>query len=458
MTWECRAAGLRFRTTDDIKVGDEIIGQRRAVDALELGMEIESAGYNIFATGPVGTGRTTTVRTLVEQKGRRRGRLEDKCYVNNFKDPDQPRLLRLPAGQGRKFQRAMDEFVDYLVKNVPLLFESDSYQRSRQGIVDGFKERGSRKVHEFEKKVASEGFALVQTAPFLRPELAPIVDKQPVKVESLAAQVEEGKLTAEQAEAVKARYRELTEELGLIFKEMRDYERAARQLLSELDGNVVRPMLDDRLVDIREQFGPPQAAKSGNSTLTEYLDEVQAAVLEHIEMFRQQVEQKEGAEGPKGGGFEGDRHLEFRVNVLVDNRDGRAVPVVEETNPSYKNLFGAIERVWDRSGQWRTDFSRVKAGSVLRADGGFLILHAMDVLLEPGVWPALKRTLRNRRLEISTYDPLSYMFGSSAMKPEPIALDLKVVMIGDPYVYSLLAQHDEDFRKVFKVRADFDWV
>lgn len=452
MSWECQLGGLQFQTTDDIKVGDGIVGQRRAVDALLLGTEIESAGYNIFVTGHVGTGRTTTVRELLQRHRHGKGRSDDKCYVNNFKDPDQPRLLRLPCGYGQRLRKAMDEFIAFLVKNVPLLFESEGYQRSRQAIVDGFKERGSRLVHEFEKKTASEGFALVQTAPFMRPELAPIVDKQPVKIEALAAQVEEGKLTAEQAQAFRKRYDELTEELSQIFKEMREYERAARQLLAELDSNVVKPLLEDRLTELSERIG----LSAGNSAkLTEYLDEVKAAVLERLDLFRQQPEQEKERTGHSA---EADPYIEFRVNVLVDNSEDKGVPVVEETNPSYKNLFGAIERVWDRSGQWRTDFTRIKAGSIVKADGGFLVVHAMDVLLEPGVWPALKRTLRNRRLEISTYDPLSFVFGASAMKPEPIDLDLKVIMIGDPYLYSLLTIYDEDFRKVFKVRADFDWV
>ncbi|MEO0073074.1 MAG: AAA family ATPase [candidate division WOR-3 bacterium] len=452
MSWTCRLNGLRFRTTEEIRVGDGIIGQRRAVDALLLGMEIESAGYNIFVTGPVGTGRTTTVRELLQKHRHGRGRSDDKCYVNNFKDPDQPRLVRLPSGHGQRLRKAMDEFIAFLVKNVPLLFESEGYQRSRQAIVDGFKERGTRLVHEFEKKVASEGFALVQTAPFMRPELAPIVDKQPVKIEALPAQVEEGKITAEQAAALRKRYEELTEELNQIFKEMREFERSARQLLAELDSNVVKPLLEDRMAEVRERIGVPVA---NNPKLAEYLEEVKEAVLERLDLFRQQPEPEKDKTSHS---IEADPYIEFRVNVLVDNGDSKGVPVVEETNPSYKNLFGAIERVWDRSGQWRTDFTRIKAGSIVKADGGFLVVHALDVLLEPGVWPALKRTLRNRRLEISTYDPLSYMFGASAMKPEPIDLELKVIMIGDPYLYSLLAVYDEDFRKVFKVRADFDWV
>ncbi len=452
LSWSCSLEHLAFKTTDDIELSGEIVGQRRAVEALRLGLEVASAGYNIFVTGPVGTGRTTTVKRLLETVAERPARLDDKCYVNNFKDPDCPRLLRLPAGKGRELQQDMDALVDFLVKNVPTLFESDIYQRRRQDIVDGFKEQGSVRVREFERKIAAEGFALVQTAPFLRPELAPIVEKQPVKVEELARLVEEGKLSGERAEEIRAKYRELGDELSVIFKEIREFERLARESLQELDQNIVRPVLEERLADIAEK----QTAEQQEDGVREYLDEVQEAVLESLDLFRQRPQEKGQGEGAA------DPYLEFRVNVLVDNTPPEGaqttVPVVFETNPSYKNLFGSIDRVWERGGQWRADFTRVKAGSMLRADHGFLVVNALDALTEPGVWPALKRTLRNRQLEISSGDPSSVLFGTTGLKPEPIEINVKVIMIGAPEVYSILAGFDEDFKKVFKVRADFDWV
>ncbi|MEO0079644.1 MAG: ATP-binding protein [candidate division WOR-3 bacterium] len=443
LCWRCELVGLNFRTTDELKVSSEIVGQRRAVDALSLGLEIESAGYNIFVTGPAGTGRTTTVQKLLERKPKGVGELFDSCYVNNFNDPDQPRLLRLPAGKGRQFQRAIDEVIGYLVKTVPTLFESDTYQQRRQSIIDGFKERGSSKVRDFEKRIAAEGFALVQTAPFQRPELAPIIEKQPVRIDALDTLVDEGRLTPERARELKEKHQELTLELTAIFKEVREFEREARAALEELDRNIIQPVLEERLDELAERFG---------ERVGEYLAQVKKAIMARIELFQQRPQEKPQTEPA------GDPYLEFRVNVLVDNSDVKTAPVVFETNPSYRNLFGSIERVWDRSGQWRTDFTRIKAGSILRADGGFLVLNALDVLLEPGVWPALKRTLRNQRLEITAYDPFYALFGTSALKPEPIPINLKVIMIGDPLIYSLLAAYDEEFKKVFKVRADFDWT
>ena len=449
LRWECPLSCFDFRTTADIKPAAgrrrcSIVGQHRAVEALELGLEIQATGYNIFVTGPVGTGRTTTVsQLLAEMKGRRR-ELDDKCYVNNFKDPDQPTLLRLPPGRARDFSRMMDDLVAHLVKNVPLQFESDSYQRNRDDIVERFKEQGSARVREFEKKVATEGFALVQTAPFVKPELAPIVDKQPVKIETLPALVEEGKLPAKRAEELKEKYRELLAELVAIFKGIKEYERGAREALQELDQNAVRPLLDERLEEI--------TARHDSRSVREYLAAVRESVLSRLDLFRQKAADRD-ATGPAF-----DPYIEFRVNVLVDNSLTEGAPVVFETNPNYKNLFGAIERILDKTGQWRTDFTKIKAGSILRADGGFLVLNALDVLLEAGVWSALKRTLRNQRHEINAFNPYFSLFATSALKPEPVAINLKVIMIGDPYIYSLVAAYDEDFKKVFKVRADFDWV
>jgi lon-related putative ATP-dependent protease len=452
LRWKCPPKCLKFRTTDDIRLpeakpGDDhygTIGQERAVNALALGLEIEATGYNIFVTGPVGTGRTTTVRQMLARYEKAERELDDKCYVNNFKDPDQPLLLRFPAGQGAKFRREMDGLVDFLAKNLPGQFEGENYQRARTAIVEGFKERGGAQVREFEKKVAAEGFALVQSAPFVKPELAPIVDKQPVSVDALPALVEDNKLTAERAAEIKELYRTLTEELGRIFKGIRDYEREAREALEQLDRKVVEPPLKEQLGDIAERHPGERVGR--------YLEDVRESVLGNIDLFRQPPKEK------PAGAPATDPYAEYRVNVLVDNGRTKGAPVIFETNPSYKNLFGGVELNWDRTGQSRTDFTRIKAGSILRADRGFLVLNALDVLAEPNVWPALKRTLRNRRLEITADGGPLALFASSALKPERIAIDLKVVLIGDPYVYSLIAQYDEDFRKVFTVRADFDWV
>ncbi|MEO0094068.1 MAG: ATP-binding protein, partial [candidate division WOR-3 bacterium] len=445
LRWYCDPELLGFKTTEELKPCARIVGQRRAVDALRMGLEIESLGYNIFVTGPVGTGRTTTVRCLLDEIEKDKKVPDDKCYVNNFRNPDMPRLIRLPAGKGRRFQKDMDNLIDYLVKNIPLILESERYQKRKTEIVEGFKERGSAKVREFEKKVAQAGFTLVSTVPFARPELVPVIDKTPIKLSDLAAAVEEEKLSKEEYEKIKQKYFELTEELGTIFKEIRDFEKQTREALANLDQEMIKPIVAERINEIREHYK--------NEKVNDYLDEVEASILENLDLFRTtEREPSSSGQMPVGDPF-----LEYRVNVIVDNSEEKGAPVIFETAPSYKNLFGTIERVWDRSGQWRTDFTKIKAGSLLRADGGYLVLEALDALIEPGVWPALKRTLRDRVMEIQSYDPFSFL-ALSALKPEPIEISVKVIMIGDPYIYSLLYAYDEDFAKVFKIRADFDWT
>lgn len=449
LCWHCPdrlLAGL-----DKLKPAEDIVGQPRAVEALEMGLAVNTAGYNIFVTGKVGTGRTTTVRRLLEKFAARPTQVEDKVYVNNFRNPDAPRLLRLAAGQGMRLRRRMDELVDHLVKNVPQVFEGDEYQRRRQEIIEHFKEQGGARVRDFERRVAAEGFALVQPAPMARPELAPIIEKQPVQLEALSALVEEGRLTPERAEEIRRKHRELADELAAIFKEIRDFERQTRAALAGLDEAFARPLIDERLAEIRTELSvaPDKEPQDG---LKAYLEEVRAAVLERLDLFR--ARPAEGA----GGENAPDPYAEFRVNVIVDNSETRTAPVIFETSPTFRNLFGSIDRNWDRTGISRADFSRIKAGSLLRADGGFLVLNALDALMEPGVWPALKRTLRSGKLEIGTWDPAVMFFGAAGLKPEPVTIRVKVIMIGDPEIYELLTAHDEDFKRVFKVRADFDWV
>ena len=445
LRWHCDPKSLGFKTTDELGICDKIVGQDRAVNALRMGLEIESLGYNIFVTGPVGTGRTTTVKCLLDEIEKSKETPDDKCYTNNFRNPDMPRLIRLPAGKGKQFQRDIDNLIDYLVKNIPIIFESDRYQKRKTEIVESFKEKGSIKVREFEKKIAQEGFTLIQAAPFARPELVPVVENNAVKIADLAAAVEQGKMTKEEHERIKEKYRELTDELVAIFKEIRNYEKQARDALVELDQGIIKPVVSERINEIRDHYK--------NEKVNEYLNEVETSILDNLHLFQEKPEAKSLPILPTVG----DPFLEYRVNVLVDNSQEKGAPVIFETSPNYKNLFGTIERVWDRSGQWRADFTKIKAGSLLRADGGYLVIEALDALIEPGVWSALKRTLRNRAMEIQSYDPYSFL-AFSAIKPEPIEISLKVIMIGDPFTYSLLYTYDEDFGKVFKVRADFDWT
>jgi ATP-dependent Lon protease len=247
---------------------------------------------------------------------------------------------------------------------------------------------------------------------------------------------------------MKAKQSEMVNELENIFKETRKSEKEIKEELSSLDHEVISPIVRDTISDIKEKFG--------NDRVHHYLEEVLEDILANLNRFRE----KEEAPSPIPGLVipqPVDSFSEYQVNVLVDNSETKGAPIIVEITPNYRNLFGTIERVVDRSGIWKTDFLHIKAGSFLRANGGYLIFNALDALMEPWVWPALKRTLKNQVIEIQTYDPF-YVFSTSALKPEPIECNVKVIMIGDAHLYHLLYSLDDDFKKIFKVKADFDSV
>ena len=247
---------------------------------------------------------------------------------------------------------------------------------------------------------------------------------------------------------MKAKQAELVNELETIFKETRKSEKEIKEELSGLDHEVISPVVKDTISDIKEKFSPEKVQR--------YLEEVQEDILTNLGRFREKEETPSPIPGlvlPQPV----ESFSEYQVNVLVDNSETKGAPVIVEMTPNYRNLFGTIERVMDRSGFWKTDFHHIKAGSFLRANGGYLIFNALDALMEPWVWPALKRTLKNQVIEIQTYDPF-YVFSTSALKPEPIECNVKVFMIGDSHLYHLLYSLDDDFKKIFKVKADFDSV
>lgn len=436
----CNPDDLGFNSTEELEICHEIVGQERAVNALHLGMEIPSSGYNIFVTGYVGTGRTTTVKCLLADLEKNKQVPDDFLYVNNFNDPDAPNLIRLPAGRGNEFHSAMNELIEYLIKNIPLMLEGETYQKNKNKLVENFKEKSQAVAREFEKQVQAEGFGLVQT-PVGRPQLVYIFEAQQYDIGGLAGLYDEKKISQEQYEQIREKYFKFIEQLDQVLKKIRTVEKDIREALVNLDEKTIQPIISERINEIKETFN--------HEKINNYLNDVENEIKTNIERFIPQEKK------PSMG--DADPYLEFRVNVLVDNSKEIGAPVIFENTPTYKNIFGTIERIWDRRGQWRTDFTKIKAGSLLKADGGFLVINALDAVLEPGVWTTLKRTLRNRILEISTFDPVA-MMSVSGLKPEPIPINLKVIMIGDAYVYNILNENDEDFKKVFKVRADFDWV
>jgi ATP-dependent Lon protease len=451
LRWRCDPNSLAFETTANIEPCQEIIGQERGLEAIRVGVDINSIGYNIFVTGLAGTGRFTTIKCVLEEIDVKGKIPDDLCYVNNFKNPDMPHMLILPAGQGNAFRKEMDTLIEALKKKIPLMFENETYLNKKKEVVEKFRNKQAEMFREFEKKVNKEGFALVQIqmGPYSRPGIFPLVDGNPVNIEQLETMVEEDKFSKEDLEKIKGKQTGLINELETIFKETRKSEKEIKDELTSLDYEVISPVIKDSISDIKEKFEYEKVHR--------YLDEVQEDILTNLNRFREKEEPP--ASPIPGLAFPQpvDSFTEYQVNVYVDNSETKGAPIIVETTPNYRNLFGTIERVVERSGVWKTDFSHIKAGSFLRANGGYLIFNALEALTEPGVWPALKRTLKNQVMEIQTYDPF-YFFATSALKPEPIECNTKIVMIGDSYLYHLLYNLDDDFKKIFKIKADFDSV
>jgi len=452
LRWRCDVDKLELKTSDDVEPCDWIIGQDRAVKAIKLGLDIKSVGYNIFVAGFVGTGRMTAIKQLLEQLERRGDIPDDKCYVNNFKDPDVPKVMSLPAGQGKVFRKNMEGLIDSLKRNIPAVFESEAYKERRKELARESEEGQKGILEEFEKQTKHEGFALVQIqmGPFVKPDVQPVIEGKPVSLTKLEKQVKAGNFPKEKFELLKTKYDALAELMEDVFKEGKEIVKELEKALDNLDREMIVPLIKDMMQDIK--------AKYEDEKLLGYLDEVEESLITHLDRLKPTKEK--APEGPIAllpVMKPEDEFWEYRVNVVVDNSETKNVPIMIETNPSYKNLFGTIERVAERSGVWRTDFSRIKAGSFLKANGGYLVVNALDLLMEPGSWQSLKRALKYRQVEIGAYDPF-YLLGASAMKPEPIETQVDVVMIGGRQLYHLLYHLDEDFKKIFKVKADFDSV
>jgi lon-related putative ATP-dependent protease len=437
LRWQCDPKLLRFRHLKEVSSCEWIIGQPRAIDAIKLGLNVKYPGYNIFITGPVGTGRTTAITKLLDDL-KVKGELKDLLYVNNFRNPDMPKLIELAGGTGRKFKKALDRLIHGLKTNIPDVFDSEEYQKRKQKIIEKYGNKHRALLKEFEQEVEKQGLKLttIQMGPYVRPAIVPIIDGKPTSLEETEKLIKDGKITEEEYKVIIDKIRALEVDMAKIYSQIKDIQETANGELEKINEWMVKPVVVNLIEDIKRKFPGEKIA--------DYLDDVLAAIMSNLERFLK----KDSKE---------DEFREYNVNIIVDNSETKDVPIIFETNPNYKNLFGTIERQAVLPGVMSSDFLNIKAGSLLRANGGYLIVNAFDALIEPGVWQALKRTLRNGVIDIQVFDPF-YMFNTSALKPEPITIDVKVVMIGSQMLYYLLLHQDEDFKKIFKVKADFDVV
>ncbi len=435
----CDVTGLDFETTASLPGEVSIIGQDRAVQAIDFGVGIASFGFNIYALGSTGTGRATTIHTLLDRVAASQPVPEDWVYVNNFGDANRPNAIALPSGTASELRRDMEELVDDLLREIPRIFESKEYEQQKEGIVREMQERRNEALSQLENTANERGFTLLQTARGIG--LAPVLNGQVITPE------EYQQLDEPTRKSLEENQRALQSEMTETMRGIRDLEKGTRRRLQgfdrEISDSAVSPFIDD----LAEKHG-------GLDEVPEYLQAVQADIVENVRGFRGE-EERPG--GPGAGMKIGQREAllkRYTVNVIVDNSEQKGAPVIFQPNPTYPNLLGRIEHQAE-FGALVTDFTMIKPGCLHRANGGYLVVETQGLLTNPLAWDALKRALKNRSVQLEEPGSQLRVVSTVTLEPEPIPLDLKVVLIGDPLAYYLLHEHDEDFRKLFKVQADF---
>jgi lon-related putative ATP-dependent protease len=452
LKWTPGPDQLSIKTTDDLEPQKDIIGQKRGVEAFRFGLGMLRKGYNIFVTGQPGTGRLSTVRKLLGEMGDGRATPSDICYVNNFKHPEAPILLRFEPGEGDRFKKDMQKFLDNIKREVPQLFESEEYIARKNQIAEAHEKKVMGFYKAIEDQVKDTGLVVVrmQMGPIQRPDVVPLVDGEPKRMIELEELVDKGRFPRDEFERLRDKRLELKEEIDHIVQELKELQKEVGEKHREVDKLMFLALAQEFIKPVRDGYPDEKIAK--------YLDSVLDNMVEDLDSIK--ALGGPGQPGPIPGMVMPGPSDEmvfhpYQVNLLVDNAETQGPPVIVESYPTYRNLFGSIERVMDRTGGWHTDYTKIKAGSFVKANGGYLVINLMDAIMEPGVWQTLKRALKTEKIEIETFDPY-YFISATGLKPEAIEMAVKVVVLGSPYLYAMLRNYDEDVPKIFKVRADYE--
>ncbi len=427
---------LGFADTSEIAPLEEPIGQARAVEALEFGLSMQSPGFNIYAAGPIGTGKWSIVRRMVAKKAKSGACPPDRCYVNNFQDASQPRCMSFPAGEARPFKVAMEILVKALRHDIRATFESSKYLDGRAKIIDEFDSKKKALFHEVNEAARERSFGFQEDPVGF--SLVPMKEGRAMKEEEVKRLTEaERQDIGEKRRHIEGRIREFQSQVHTL-------DHQAEHALRDMDRQVVQSLLSRRLDPLREAY-------DRSPDVLNYLNEVEEDIVTNYRDFVQ----KEVQIPLLGisGGHQADLSR-YDVNLIVEHKPDEGAPVVDESHPTYANLIGKIERR-SHLGVVFTNFTEIKAGACVQASGGYLLLNAMDLLRQPFAWDSLKRVIKTREVKIE--DPGEFFgFSTTGLKPQPVPVELKVVLLGPPFLYHLLQAYEEDFSKMFKVKADFD--
>jgi lon-related putative ATP-dependent protease len=436
----CNPEIFTFNTTDDLPDLKETIGQERALHALDFGLSLESTGFNIFLLGEHGTGKMTTVRSFLSQKAMKEPVPMDWCYVYNFKDPDVPITIFLDPGKAVVFQKDMEELIKILRAEIPKVFESKEYEKQKNKIIEESQKQQKEIFSSLEEEAQEKGFSVRKTVSGLI-----IV---PVKKTGEPLTEEEYELLDEKTrKKIDEIGKALQEKLNDVVRLARESEKMVKEAMGRLEKEAALSSVDHPIDELKNKY-------RDHEKITTYLEEVKEDVLEHLDDFKPQEEQPPQLPFMKLPRTE-PTFTRFTVNVFVNNKDCKGAPCIFESNPTYYNLFGRIEHKI-QFGIAITDFSMIKAGSLHKANGGYIVINALDLLRNIFAYDALKRAIRNKEVKIEDVWEQYRLISTTTLKPEGIPLDVKIILVGDPYLYYLLYNLDEDYRELFKVKADFD--
>jgi predicted ATP-dependent protease len=449
LSWHCDLSFVPFTCTDEMTPLEDFIGQDRAIRAIQFGLGVNKPGFNIFVTGLTGTGKTSIIKAFLKKIAEERGPIEadsrspeDWCYVYNFADADRPQIVNMRRGWGKILKNDMEQLILYLQREGRRVFESDEFARNRQALVEELQKKQQGMMEPLMTEANESGFTLRMTPSGMA--LLPIKEGKPMQeADYLALSVEEKKQLEDKRAEIEKRVEET-------LREGKKAEREVNERLEELEKQAGEYLVRIPLAELREKY-------RDHAKLLRYFDGLRDHILKNLHRFKAAeaapaaaqllpVQMAEPATDP---------FLPYRINVLVDNGDTKGPPIIVETNPSYHNLFGVVEKK-PVIGGYVTDFTLIKAGSMSKANGGYIVLYDRDVLANAGVWEALLRVIKNRELRIEEPSAFFGWAPPQGLRPEPIPTDTKVIIIGDPHLYRVLAAGDPDFREAFKVKADFD--
>lgn len=427
-----------FRTTEELADVGVLVGQQRALQALRFGISIPQRGYNIFALGPAGIGKRTAILEVVGREASQLPAPDDWGYVNSFREPSRPHAIRLPGGIGRRFASDMDRLIDELTTSIPAAFEGEEYRTRAEELEEEAKERESDSIDQLRQEARSQRIALIETPTGFA--FAPVDDKNDVlSPEQFRALPE-----AEQ-ETFRENIARLHQQLQKVLRQFPAWRKESKEKLKQLNQEIAKFAVNHLLADLKERYAElPE--------VNEFLQIVEQDIVEHAEDF---FPKQEGGLSLLTQGLRPHPGQRYKVNLIVDHGGQVAAPIVEEDLPTHANLMGRVE-YQAMMGALLTDFTMIKAGALHRANGGFLIIDARKLLLQPFAWDSLKRVLQAGEIRIESLERALGFISTATLEPEPIPLEIKIVLIGDRMIYYLLSLYDPEFSSLFKVAADFD--